>query len=266
MLRQLALVNPRKAGVRIPGRERHRLQQRRLPRAREPHGSIRSDAGHPPLISGIESTTTTARGKSQIRYALDDRVTFDGQLFKALSVFQSQNGQTPPDNPLSLWQPLPMTFCGQFAQFCQGELEPQRRPLPGRWPRRQRVRMQSRGGALPRVLHPAAACDPAGGPSNNPVEFSVADGSNFESGPSSELAPTASRPGHACSKAKKQQLRHGSAAHGSMAVRSRSTVTGPIHCRPCATTGTAFRPRPVRIRLQRSRHGERDRTARTTHP
>ena len=60
-------------------------------------------------------------------------MTFNGLLFRAQSVFQSQNGQTPPSNP-SLWEALPQTFCGQFAKFCQGNSNPnaaqclQRRP------------------------------------------------------------------------------------------------------------------------------------------
>ena len=53
----------------------------------------------------------------QIIYAVGDRVLFNGQLFRALSVFQALAGQTPAANP-ALWDALPNTACGQLAEFC----------------------------------------------------------------------------------------------------------------------------------------------------
>jgi len=116
----------------------------------------------------------------QIRYALDDRVLFNGLLYAARSVFQSQTGQTPPANP-ALWQALPMTPCAQLAQFCQGNANP------------NAVQCRADGQAgndatcLAEIEPCLAYCQPqqlrpCGGLCNNPVVFSVADGSNFQSG------------------------------------------------------------------------------------
>jgi spore coat protein A len=117
----------------------------------------------------------------QIRYALDDRVLFGGNLYTARSVFQAQVGQTPPTNP-TLWQALPNTACGQLAQFCQGNPNP------------HAVQCRSDGlaGVEATCLAEMEPClsycqpqklRPCGGLCNNPVVFTVADGSNFQSGP-----------------------------------------------------------------------------------
>jgi hypothetical protein len=117
----------------------------------------------------------------QIRYALDDRVLYSGLLYAARSVFQSQVGQTPPGNP-TLWQALPMASCAQLAQFCQGNSNA------------NAVQCRAVGQAgddqnCKDHMEPCLSyCQPqqlrpCGGLCNNPVVFSVADGSNFQSGP-----------------------------------------------------------------------------------
>jgi spore coat protein A len=116
----------------------------------------------------------------QIRYAANDRVLFNGALFAARSVFQSQNGQTPPANP-SLWSALPNTACGQLAQFCQGNSDP----------RIVQCRADGQAGNNTTCINEIEPClsfcqpqqaTPCSGLCNNPTRFSVADGSNFQSG------------------------------------------------------------------------------------
>ena len=116
----------------------------------------------------------------QIRYALNDRVLFNGQLFVARSVFQAQPGQTPNTNP-SLWAPLPMTACGQLAQFCQGNPNPaavrcRNDGLAGN-------ETTCRGEIEPCLSYcqPQQAT-PCSGLCNNPVRFSVSDNGHFSSG------------------------------------------------------------------------------------
>ena len=116
----------------------------------------------------------------QIRYAANDRVLFNGSLFAARSVFQAQNNQTPPANP-ALWTALPMTACGQLAQFCQGNSNPTA----------VQCRADGQAGNDATCLAEIEPClsfcqpqqsTPCSGLCNNPTRFSVADGSNFQSG------------------------------------------------------------------------------------
>ena len=116
----------------------------------------------------------------QIRYAVNDRVLFNGLLYAARSVFQSQNNQTPPANP-SLWAALPNDACGQLAQFCQGNSDP----------RIVQCRSDGQAGNETTCINEIEPClsfcqpqqaTPCSGLCNNPTRFSVADGSNFQSG------------------------------------------------------------------------------------
>jgi hypothetical protein len=111
-------------------------------------------------------------------------------------VFQAQAGQTPPENP-SLWKALPMTACGQLAQFCQGN------PLPeaqqclalGQAGNEANCLGQIGNGfqgvfsgpaiGLSQCLSDCLAttlATPCSGLCNDPVQFTVADGSTFQSG------------------------------------------------------------------------------------
>ncbi len=141
-------------------------------------------------------TSSGGQWEPQVRYAVNDRVLFDGKLYSALSVFQAQTGQTPDENP-SLWKTLPMTACGQLAQFCQGN------PLPeaqqclalGQAGNEQNCLGQIGNGFQGVFTSPAVGLSqclsdclattlatPCSGLCNNPVQFTVADGSNFQSG------------------------------------------------------------------------------------
>jgi spore coat protein A len=118
----------------------------------------------------------------QIIYAIGDRVLHQGLLFRALTVHQAQTGQTPPVNP-QLWESIPLNACGQLQQLCHDESNP------------DAVACHDTGHAGDETQCAAnlrtclAVCDhhnahpmPCSGICNNPVEFSVADGANFQSG------------------------------------------------------------------------------------
>ena len=83
----------------LQGRHRRRVQQRRLPRH---HGAHVEVAGQTPdtefgLWDRVNTDTSSGgQWEPQIRYAVNDRVLFDGQLYSALSVFQSQTGRRRP--------------------------------------------------------------------------------------------------------------------------------------------------------------------------
>jgi spore coat protein A len=179
MLRQLALVNPWKPGVAYQAENIVAFNNVDY-RARVNHTSVSGVTPNTRFDLWDRVNNNDGSWQPQIRYALDDRVTYNGSLFKARSVFQSQNGQTPPGNP-TLWQPLPMTFCGQFAQFCQGNPNPGAAQclsdgLAGNESVCQAEVEPCLSYCSPQVLRPC------GGLCNNPVVFSVADGSNFQSG------------------------------------------------------------------------------------
>ena len=179
MLRQLALVNSWKAGTAYVAENVVEFNQVDY-RARVNNTAVAGQT--PPTRFDLWDRVNNNDGswQPQIRYALDDRVTFNGGLFRARSVFQSQTGQTPPNNP-SLWASLPQTFCGQFAQFCQGNSNPNAVQClhDGQAGNETVCRAEVEpclGYCNPQVLRPC------GGLCNNPVVFSVADGSNFQSG------------------------------------------------------------------------------------
>jgi spore coat protein A, manganese oxidase len=179
MLRQLALVNSWKAGTKYVAENVVEFNQVDY-RARVNHTAVSGQTPNTRFDLWDRVNNNDGSWQPQIRYALDDRVTFNGGLFRALSVFQSQNGQTPPNNP-TLWQSLPQTFCGQFAKFCQGNSNPNAVQClhDGQAGNEAVCRAEVEpclGYCDPQVLRPC------GGLCNNPVVFSVADGSNFQSG------------------------------------------------------------------------------------
>lgn len=116
----------------------------------------------------------------QIIYAVGDRVLHNGQLYRGLSVHQAQPGQTPNTQPL-LWEPLAMDACGQLQQLCHDGTDP------------AAIACHDTGHAgdpaacTTDLRSCLAVCDhdhptPCSGLCNNPVEFSVADGTSFQSG------------------------------------------------------------------------------------
>lgn len=180
MLRQLAVVNLWKANTAYQAGNVVALNNIDY-RARVNHTSATSQTPSNRFDLWDRVNNNDGTWQPQIRYAVGDRVLFNGQLFAARSVFQAQNGQTPPANP-ALWQALPNTACGQLAQFCQGNSNP------------HAVQCRSDGlaGVEATCLAEMEPClsycqpqqlRPCGGLCNNPVVFTVADGSNFQSGP-----------------------------------------------------------------------------------
>jgi spore coat protein A len=144
------------------------------------------------------NTDTSSGGEwePQVRYAVNDRVTFNGDLYSALSVFQAQTGQTPPENP-SLWKALPMTACGQLAQFCQGNPLPEAQQCLALGQAGNEANCLGQIGdgfqgvfsgpaiGLSQCLSDCLAttlATPCSGLCNDPVQFTVADGSTFQSG------------------------------------------------------------------------------------
>lgn len=149
-------------------------------RARVAHTSTSSTT--PPSRFDLWARVNNNDGtwQPQIIYAQNDRVLSGGLLYAARSVFQAQNGQTPGANP-ALWQALPMTACGQLAQFCQGSSNPTA----------VQCRADGQAGNQTTCLNEIEPClsfcqpqqaTPCSGLCNNPTRFSVADGSNFQSG------------------------------------------------------------------------------------
>jgi hypothetical protein len=115
-----------------------------------------------------------------IIYRVGDRELLQGLLFRALTVHQAQSGQTPPVNP-QFWESLPLNACGQLAQLCHDGTDP------------VAVACHDTGHdgneteCAADLRSCLAVCDhahptPCSGLCNNPVEFSVADGANFQSG------------------------------------------------------------------------------------
>ena len=91
------------------------------------------------------------------------------------------DGQTPPANP-ALWDALPMTACGQLAEFCADDTG---NPTGAGC---LATRTGGRGGHLPDAAQdlPARLRVDARrtvlGLCNNPITFTVPDGANFQSG------------------------------------------------------------------------------------
>ena len=117
----------------------------------------------------------------QIIYAVGDRVLHGGQLYVSNMVQQAQPGQTPNANPL-LWENLPLDACGQLSTLCSDDTAPdaltcEATGLAGD--------QNACGASLDGCL---AECDqhvqsPCSGLCNGPTPFSVADGTQFQSGP-----------------------------------------------------------------------------------
>jgi hypothetical protein len=205
MMRELVVVNAWKAGVNyVPGTVV--VFNNVDYRVEVAHTSV---AGATPNtrfdLWDRANTDNTSQGnwEPQIRYAVNDRVLFDGLLYSARSVFQSQNGQTPPANP-ALWTALPMTACGQLRQFCQGNAMPVAKAclaLGQAGDENACLGQIGNGfqGTIGDIATTGEAANlglsqclsdclsnvlptPCSGLCNNPVKFTVADGSNFQSG------------------------------------------------------------------------------------
>ncbi|MGH2901390.1 MAG: carbohydrate-binding protein, partial [Solirubrobacteraceae bacterium] len=117
----------------------------------------------------------------QIIYAVGDRVMHGGQLYVAHSVHQARTGQTPNLDPV-LWEPLPMTACGQITKLCADNTQPAALTCQGVGAAGdENACLTGLDGCL-------AQCDehvqsPCSGLCNAPTSFSVGDGTVFQSGP-----------------------------------------------------------------------------------
>ncbi len=123
----------------------------------------------------------------QIIYAVGDRVLSDGLLYRALSVHQAQREQPPQSNP-ALWSALPMNACGQLSQFCADDagLPAGASCLATAQAGVEETCLANLGTCLP-VCEPVHAT-PCSGLCNNPVTFTVPDGTSFYSGKLGPLA------------------------------------------------------------------------------
>lgn len=124
----------------------------------------------------------------QIIYDVGDRVRHNGQIFQALAFHQAQPAQTPPANPL-LWEAVPETACAQFAQFCHDEANPVAAECHdlGHAGDEQACLADlelclSACTTHAEPPHTHTVASPCHGLCPNPVEFEVADGSDFQSG------------------------------------------------------------------------------------
>jgi spore coat protein A, manganese oxidase len=117
----------------------------------------------------------------QIVYAVGDRVLFGSQLFVALQLHQGLAGQTPPTEP-ARWRSLPMTACGQLAQFCQGNPDPIAvQCLSAGQAGNEAACLATIVSCMP-VCAPSSAPSPCSGICADPISFTVADGTTFDSG------------------------------------------------------------------------------------
>jgi FtsP/CotA-like multicopper oxidase with cupredoxin domain len=115
----------------------------------------------------------------QIIYAVGDRVMHAGQLYEALQLHQAQTGQAPPN---SNWDALPMTACGQLAEFCADDSGS---------PAGATCLATGQAGVETSCLTSLATClpvcltthaTPCSGLCANPVSFTVPDNLDFQSG------------------------------------------------------------------------------------
>jgi len=184
MMRTQPLVALWKSGVSYPvGRVVAR--QNVNYRVRKAHSSSSSQPPNTRFDLWERVNNNDGTWQPQIIYAVGDRVLHQGQLYKALTVHQAQTAQTPPANPAK-WVPLPMTACGQLAEFCAddtgntdgaacfdlGQAGDEAACL---------------GEEAEDLMRCLSVCEPVhsspcSGLCNSPVEFNVPDGTTFQSG------------------------------------------------------------------------------------
>jgi FtsP/CotA-like multicopper oxidase with cupredoxin domain len=116
----------------------------------------------------------------QIIYAVKDRVLFNGQLYRALTVHQAQTGQSPNLDPAQ-WEVFPMNACAQIDKLCANGTKPDQKNCLSIGNANDTSQCQ---GSLEDCL---AQCDdavatPCSGLCNNPTSFTVPDGTTFNSG------------------------------------------------------------------------------------
>jgi len=186
MMRQLPLVNIWKSGKDYKTGNVIAYNNVNY-RARVPHDS--SQAPNTRFDRWERVNNNDGSWRSQIIYAVGDRVLHNGNLFKALRVHQAQAGQTPPGNP-ALWEPIPTSACAQLVKFCADDQANPRGAacyatgLAGDEAVCLGGPDGTDGEALMQCL---SVCEPVhatpcSGLCNNPVAFSVPDETTFRSG------------------------------------------------------------------------------------
>jgi hypothetical protein len=180
MMRPLAVVNNWKPGVRLRVGNVVAFQNVDY-RVRQAH-TTQSDWS-PPVVPALFERVNNNDGTwaPQIIYAVNDRVLFQGKLFQVIQQHQAVVGWEPPNTP-ALWRPLPMTACGQLAQFCQGISSPVA----------TQCLADGQAGAdsvcAPELSTCLSDCEttkarPCSGLCPNPAVITVPDGTVFHSGP-----------------------------------------------------------------------------------
>jgi hypothetical protein len=118
-------------------------------------------------------------------------VLHNGQLFRALQVHQAQVGWEPPNTP-ALWDPLPMTACGQLAEFCADDTGSSAGAACFALGQAG-DEAACRGEEAEDLMGCLSVCEPTHAPPcsglcANPVGFIVPDGTTFQSGPLGAVA------------------------------------------------------------------------------
>ncbi len=119
--------------------------------------------------------------QKQIRYAVDDRVTFEGRLFVALQLHQANTGLEPTSAP-QLWRELPNNACGQLTDFCAGNTNATAVACVATGQAAVQATCLTQLQGCLNVCQPEVHDSPCSGLCANPISFSVPDGTTFQSG------------------------------------------------------------------------------------
>ncbi|HVR18846.1 MAG TPA: multicopper oxidase domain-containing protein [Polyangiaceae bacterium] len=182
MMRSMPLVNLFAGGQSYPAGRVVKFQNVDY-RVRLAHTS--SAAQNPPTRFDLYERVNNNNGTwaQQIIYAIGDRVLHNGQLFEALHVHQATASGAGGPPPSANWDDLPMTACGQLAEFCadNGGTPAGATCLATGQAANEANCLATIGTCLPVCL--ATHATPCSGLCENPIAFTVPDGANFQSGP-----------------------------------------------------------------------------------
>lgn len=117
----------------------------------------------------------------QIIYALDDRVLHEGQLYAALHVHQAEVGLAPTDSS-DLWTALPMTAKAQLVEFVPPGDPDGYHALGQNGTEDEALAVLARALAKYQPVHAL----PSAGIAEDPIVFSVPDGTTFRSAPDTD--------------------------------------------------------------------------------
>jgi hypothetical protein len=117
----------------------------------------------------------------QIRYAVDDRVTFNGGLYAARAVHQARTGLEPSSAP-TLWRQLPLTACGQLTEFCAANTGATGTSCVATGQAGDETACLGQLSSCLFACQPEVQHSPCSGLCANPIAFTVPDGTTFSSG------------------------------------------------------------------------------------